>query len=269
MQITAATSPGEHGKPNEDWFLAAPDLIVVLDGATARTGTGCHHGTAWYAATLGMSIAERAVDAAASLKDALRQAIAATAARHPECDLTHPGTPSAAVAVVRHRGETLEYLVLGDVTVVLETADGVTAICDDGVDQTAIEEWRAAALHPFDTAEKQAALLVMKYSELALRNREGGYWISAASPTAADHSLTGKMPRATIDRYAILTDGAARLAAEFKLVDWRGLLDLLETHGPNGFISKVREAEAGDSSGALWPRNKRSDDATVIFAQPS
>ncbi len=45
--------PGDPGTPNEDWVAVTSDLVVVLDGATVRTETGCVHGAAWYTGELG------------------------------------------------------------------------------------------------------------------------------------------------------------------------------------------------------------------------
>jgi hypothetical protein len=267
MYITAASEAGDAGKLNEDWFLVQPGIVVVLDGATARTGTGCRHGIAWYAATLGTSIANHATDLAVPLRQVLHKSITSTADRHRECDLSHPATPSAAVAIVRVNDQALEYLILGDVTVVLETEDGASAICDDRVEHTAVAERHAAAILPFGTAEKQAALLVMKHAELSLRNRDNGYWIAAADPAVAEHAIIGGVPLTSVGRYAVLTDGAARLAVPFEVISWAGLLDLLEQKGPRHLIETLRQNENLDNSGELWPRNKRSDDATAILTQ--
>jgi hypothetical protein len=44
MRVATATDPGNPSSPKEDWVSAAQGLIVVLDGATVRTDTGCVHG---------------------------------------------------------------------------------------------------------------------------------------------------------------------------------------------------------------------------------
>ncbi|MFF0471528.1 hypothetical protein ACFYPX_29345 [Micromonospora zamorensis] len=46
MRVSTASEAGNPKSPNEDWAMASENLIVVLDGATARTGTGCVHGIA-------------------------------------------------------------------------------------------------------------------------------------------------------------------------------------------------------------------------------
>jgi hypothetical protein len=64
---------------------------------------------------------------------------------------------------------------------------------------------------------------------------------------------------------AVLTDGATRAVDPFGIYDWPNLLDELETTGPAHLIAAVRDAETADPAGQRWPRNKASDDATVVY----
>ena len=259
MEIFTAATPADDNTTNEDWFFAAPELLIVLDGATARTDTGCSHGTAWYTRQLGAALT------GADLDTAIRQ----VAERHPECDLSHPATPAAAVAVLRLDGHALEYLVLGDVTVLLDGVDGLAVVVDDRVAATAVPERRDADRFAIGSPGKQSALVRMKHAELAVRNTTGGYWVAAADPDVARHARTGRVALARLRRVAVLTDGAARLVEPFGLVDWTGLLDLLGSAGPGEAIQRLRAAEATDPEGRRWPRNKHSDDATIVFASLS
>jgi hypothetical protein len=242
---------------------AEPGLIVVLDGATARTETGCAHGVAWYAATLGTHLTAAAADR--SLPDALAAAITETAQLHPECDLDHPATPSAAVAVVRTAGEWLEFLILGDTTVLLDSADGLRMMTDARVDAVAAALRAESDRYPFDSPEKETALLRMKHAELALRNQPGGFWVAAADPGVIGQAVTGRAALSPVRRLAVMTDGATRAVHVFGALDWAGVLDLLAEHGPAELIRAVRDLEARDPAGIRWPRNKGSDDATAVY----
>lgn len=259
-----ASWPAAPSAPNEDWALAGRRLAVVLDGQTARTDIGCRHGVSWYVTVLGAAIAARAADLALPLVDVLAGAIEATAAQHPECDLSHPATPSATVAIVRLRPRAVDYLVLGDTTVLIDAAGGLLVRSDGRIEATAVAERRAADRYPIGSSEKDAALVRMKRAELALRNHPDGFWVAAAAPVAARHALAGEVPRAAVRRVALLSDGAARLVVPFGRLGWAGMLDLLASHGPDELIRRVREIEASDPRGTTWPRNKASDDATAI-----
>lgn len=264
--VSTAGEPGSPEIPSEDLAVSRPGLWLVLDGATVRTDTGCTHGVPWYVRHLADALVAAAEDRAVPLDEALAAAIKQVADQHPECDLTHPGTPSAGVAVVRVDGDRIDWLALGDVVILFGhvTPGAVGMVLDDRIHHTAAAARAEADRHPIGSHAKQAALLVMKRGELAARNQPGGYWIAAADPDAARHALTGWMPRGRVRRVALLSDGAAR-ALEWGLLGWEDALDVMARRGPDKLIALVRQAEDGDPLGERWPRNKTSDDATVIF----
>lgn len=268
MFFVGTTAPGTPDGLNEDWVSVTSDLVVVLDGATVRTDTGCQHGVSWYVRKLGAAIINAAANRASPLRQVLGDAIADVAKLHPECDLTHPGTPSAAVGIVRIDGGELHHAVLGDVSVVIETTDRIQVHSDDRVSHTALTEREEADRYPIGDQRKTAALVQMKHAELAARNQPGGYWIAAAEPDASAHALLGSTNLAEVQRLAVLTDGAGRAVSMFHQHTWEGLLDILELAGPTELIQQVRKAEDMDPVGATYPRNKVSDDASVVFATP-
>ncbi|WP_125775345.1 protein phosphatase 2C domain-containing protein [Antribacter gilvus] len=265
MRTTIASVPGSTETPNEDATQTGSDLLVLLDGATARTASGCIHGVAWYAQHLAAGIAERI---AIGPTAALAAAIAQTSDLHRDtCDLTHPGTPSAAVAIVHVTEDTLKYLVLGDVTIVIASPGGLQVVSDQRISQSAPSERATADAMPATDPRKPEALVRMKHAELAARNTAGGYWIAAADPEAARHALTGEVPVHQVTEFAVLSDGAARAVDAFGIHDWPGALAVLREDGPTALIAEVRAAEASDPEATRWPRNKLSDDATAAYCR--
>jgi hypothetical protein len=170
------------------------------------------------------------------------------------------------VAIVRLQDDWAEYLVLGDVSVVFDSRGDLVIVSDDRVSKTAEAERRAADAYLIGSPEKNDAMVRMKHAELAMRNRDGGYWIAAADPGAADHALVGRVAINELRRFAVLTDGATRIVSPFLRLSWHELLDLAEAEGPESVLRKVRAAEDSDPLGVRWPRNKRSDDATIALA---
>jgi len=267
VQVTASSEPGSPQAPNEDAFFisADGDTVAIFDGATARTSTGCIHGVAWYTHSLADAVSSHARLTPAK---ALAAAISDTAARHRHtCDLAHPGTPSAAVAIVQARRKVLRYLLLGDVTLVLDLGHGIRVLTDNRVHATARAERQAADELPSGTPEKAQALVRMKQAELTARNVADGYWVAAADPAIVAHAITGDVPRQHVQRAALLSDGAARAVDPFGLGDWQGILTVLAAAGPGELIRQVRAAETADPAGLRWPRNKIHDDATAILIQ--
>src|SRR6266498_1592304 len=234
MRVTLYSQPGSASKPNEDFAVATPSSVVVLDGLTAPAdlGTGCVHGTPWFVAQLAGSLSRiLSIATGGSLQDALAEAVKEVACSHgSSCDLGHPGTPSATVAALRESAAGTDWLVLSDATLVLDTGDGIEVVTDDRVEDVARDEREATRQH-----------------------------------------FTGSAAARALRRAAVLTDGASRFIDLFGLGDWAELLDIVERHGPQDLISQVRDAEALDPDGERWPRYKRSDDATAamaVFEQP-
>jgi hypothetical protein len=218
---------------------------------------------AWYVAHLAGAIVAHANH---DPTETLKAAISHTADLHREsCDLSHVGTPSAAVGIVQLHEESLRYLVLGDVTIVIDSGNSERVIFDDRIERATKELRREVDSLTADSPEKEEALVRMKHAELEVRNTENGYWISAATPDVADRALVGRISLSEIKSVSMLTDGAARAVDTFGFGEWREIIDILSIDGPNALIRRVRAAEHSDPVARQWPRNKVSDDATVIF----
>ena len=267
MKPVIVSEPGDPTVPNEDWAAAAGDDIVVLDGATARIDTGCKHGVAWFVAKLGAEVTSGlAYKPTRTLTELLADSIRAVASMHIECDLSHPGTPSAGVAMVRVSEGSLEYLVLADTVVIVRGREENIVVTDDRVSRTASAERETATALPFDSEERKEALRRMKRREQAARNRHGGFWVAAADPEAASHAITGSVDLEKSTAVAALTDGAARCVVPFGLTTWEGAMQILDEYGPSELIHMVRQAEATDPEAERWQRTKVSDDATVVYS---
>ncbi|WP_207782428.1 hypothetical protein [Phytoactinopolyspora limicola] len=251
-------------------MAATSHAALVVDGAGTPVGadTGCVHDVAWYSQALGSALIPRLAHTGRSLTDSLAEAISDVAAQHgPDCDLGHPGSPSATVTTVRERDGWLEYLVLADSPLVLDLSTGIDVICDNRVDLFHQPEPAAMRDHPAGSAEHTAALREYVQAWRQHHNREGGFWSASTTPDAAAHALTGSFPLTDVRAAALLSDGASRLADRFGLLTWRQLLDVLDNDGPAALIQSTRAAEDSDPNGHRWPRGKSHDDATAIHCR--
>ncbi|GAA3296468.1 hypothetical protein [Streptomyces cinereospinus] len=260
MHTELVSRPGDPARPNEDFAsVGLPACgqggsLVVLDGVTPpRDGTGCLHSVHWFTARLGGALAELTVSLPdVPLSDALARAIARTAETHAgTCDLSHPRTPQATVALARWSRETVEYLVLSDSALLLEAPDGlVTPVLDD----------RLARL-------PRATLATDALIDAAVRNKEGGFFTAAADPSVAERAVTGVLPRDRVRALAALTDGATRWTETFREGDWTDLFTFVRKNGAQALVDRVRELEAADREERTYlGRGKTHDDATAVYA---
>ena len=254
------------GRPNEDFVVASTDLAVVVDGAGVPAG-GCHHGVAWYARQLGVrTMAALTATPDIPLAEGLAAGIAAVAGLHRDtCDLTSPGTPCAAVGILRISPRTVDTLALSDVTIVADLDTGPEITCDLSIEATNGTEPDAVAGLRFGTTEHTEALAALIRRQTATRNQT--WWVAAADPHAAEHAHTASYPRHAVHRTSAFTDGATRPVDQMHIHAWPEYLDLLDKLGPAGLLEYVRSIETDDPHGDRYSRTKRHDDATIAQKQ--
>jgi hypothetical protein len=250
MQVTYATA-ATPGQANEDYVVTGPDWALVLDGATKRAevDSGCIHDAGWLVRTLAGQLAARlTAELGEPLPDLLADAIKATCDTHADtCDLTNPDSPSATVVVLRQHADRLDWLVLADSPLVIDFDGDVRAVVDD----------RTARLPSYTTEAVRTA-----------RNSPGGFWVASTRPDAAYEAVTGSGSVAQARRAGLFSDGAARLVERYGQLDWLGLLDLLDMHGPDALIARTRDAERAESDAErAGRRGKLYDDATAVLAR--
>lgn len=267
------TRPGRDDKLNEDYVSATANSTsaraVLLDGAggPSELPTGCRHGTPWYVNQLGDHLMFNMCSLRTSLSTALAMAIDSVARLHCVwCDLNNPGTPSSTVVMARLTRTRLEYLVLGDSTLVVDADGEIVIVSDKRIDAVGIELYKRMAALPTGTPDHQAARIAfVTHQRLARNRRDGsGYWIASNDPEAAHQAYTGTFPASQVRRIALMSDGATRFV-EFGLGSWRDALDLLGSSTPGQLFDKVRAAESSDPGGERWPRAKRRDDIAAAY----
>ncbi|MFB8759022.1 protein phosphatase 2C domain-containing protein [Streptomyces sp. NPDC059852] len=255
MRTELVSESGDPDRANEDFAsVALPasgrgGALVVLDGVTPpKDATGCRHSVHWFTARLGGALTELTVSLPdVPLADVLGRAIARTAEAHAStCDLSHPRTPQATVVLARWSAGAVEYLVLSDSALLVESPDGtVTARLDD----------RLARL-------PRSARATDAHIDARLRNKEGGFFTAAADPAVAARAVTGTLPREEVRALAALSDGAARWVERFGRGDWADCLALIREEGAGALVERVRELERTHRG-----RGKRHDDATVVYVE--
>jgi hypothetical protein len=261
MRTDLVSEPGEANRPNEDFAgVGLPasgqgGCVIVLDGVTPpKGGTGCLHSVPWFTARLGGALTELTVSGRdLTLPEILSRAIARTAEAHVQtCELSHPRTPQATVALARWSADAVEYLVLSDAALLLTAPDGtVTPVLDD----------RLARL-------PRSALATDALVDADLRNKEGGFFTAAADPSVAARAVSGTAPRGAVRALAALTDGATRWTEKFHEGDWTALFDMVEKEGARALVDRVRELETADrEERAFLRRGKTHDDATVVYVE--
>ena len=116
----------------------------------------------------------------------------------------------------------------------------------------------------FRDAETLAALRASR----ARQNTEGSVWTLGIHPEAADH-IRIEMPAIALPAIGLLcTDGFADIVDNYALCTAAGLVERAEREGLGPLLQALRQIERDvDPSGLIFPRYKRSDDASAVLVK--
>jgi Protein phosphatase 2C len=273
------------GKAHSDDLVQATDSAAWLfDGASAHDDTDActDHDASWFVCELSQALATQLGQLAdRDLTDILAAAISQVSNLHTQlCPHVPSGHgPSATAVIVRRNTQNLEYLVLGDSTLLVQTSDGEIHHHSDKR-LSAIAPHLRTSIHQglqegcgYEHPAHRERLQILHAEERAMRNRDDGYWIASDDPRAALHSLTGHYgldSPAGARRIVLLSDGIERAITRLHLYsEWPELLNSLFDPGTYATITRIRRAELADPSATRHPRTTRSDDAAAITCLPT
>jgi hypothetical protein len=271
MFVSVASKAAGPARENEDFFAATPEVAVLVDaaGAPPDGAGGCSHGVAWFARQLGIRCLESAVTGADALSDVLRSTIKKVAGLHDDrCDLSHPGSPSSAVVLLRERSDRLEYLVLGDAILMTRGRSGIRTIVDERKASLASQYRPLLGVAGHTGVAHDIGLKTYREAMEEHRNRHGGFWVAAADPDAAGHAVSGTLGSDEAQMLAVLSSGASRPVDRFDLLSWEYAMEELVAGGPKQWLKRVRRAEQDDPEARRWPRTDIHDDATAAIVIP-
>jgi hypothetical protein len=244
VEIRTAERPAP-GRPTEDRIFTTKNAAVLLDGVTS-TRPPARNG-AWYAQTLGEQLTKQLTTTdndtyseSTPLTDLLATAITTVNKNH---GLTPADSPATTVAIVRWTTDKIDVLVLAD-----------SPVITFGTTTTVIADTRIAALRPTTT------------NILAWKNRPGGYWVAEADPEAAHQAITTTLPRNSVEKVILATDGVSCGVDDYKIFPtWQSVLDQITKNGPEAVLDRVRAAELSDPTHTKWPRHKTHDDQALAL----
>ena len=278
--IDSLSLPGSPARPNEDSLGWTADCAFVIDGATGIGPdfiVGRQDSDAAWLATFAKVHFEETIQPGRRIADIVRStielassivSIAASGEAVPAWNL-----PVAGFEMIRIEGDALVAHGLGDCLLYLQHGDGATVQHTAMPGSAAAERQKAAKLLAAENGLKLGARLADsevftagERQRRALYNTpESGIWTLGTSRAAADHIATAAMP-APPACGLLCTDGFASLVTDYGRYEAGTLVDAARRHGLEELSRQLREIElAEDPDGRMFPRMKRSDDASAIL----
>lgn len=250
------------------------DAYWLLDGATPPAGTSYSALTVEYVQRLSESIYTRVLDED-TLTNILRGCIADVAAAMAS-DVNEDSEwfePSSTVSIVRVTDTSLEYLMLGDNSLLIELEGSTISETDDRIHTIAREErdlvrkLRRANEENLNAERYLRARKNLIQAELDSRNKDGGYWICSYDPDAVDHAVLGTVKKQVNDPFRVLlvSDGFARLVTHFAYCnDLKQLADAIQREGSDELFRLLRGLEE-NSSNFKQAASSTHDDASFLL----
>lgn len=277
MRFTADIFTVAGNAVNEDRAGIAGNLAWVIDGATdvveAPLTTGPTD-SSWIAETLDSLLRGYATaplpelsDFPAVLAQRLDSEFRRVANRQPDGRHEHP---SASGMLVNVRASILDYVGIGDCSLLVKSNSGIRRIGiseDDAGDQ-----WVAEALAKIQSEQAEATAEAAReqlWPKLrmarALMNQPDGYGVFSITPTPPHFILSGSAPIAPGDYALLASDGLMRLVDVFRHYTSEELLLAAMNRGVASLAEELRELELADSACVAFPRAKRHDDSTGLL----
>jgi hypothetical protein len=270
--IDSLSIAGDRAKVNDDAFGLAGNRIWVLDGATGLGGTFLpgHSDAAWVARQ-----ANRLLHTHHGIRDSdqlvriviegLVSAFAAEKIAQPEARWQ---LPFASLLLLTFSTDEVEAVWLGDCRAILDIGGRILS-CGETPEGEQQERHWAAKL-----GGKLGATAMLRSPEVinALRdsrdrfNTGKGRWVLGLEPKAAEHMERAVFPLDGPVTGLSMSDGFSALELKYKMYTMEALITAARQKGLAALANELRHIEEiEDADGAVFPRFKRSDDATAVL----
>ncbi len=266
---------------NEDLVWTDDGAAIVLDGATGvsdRVYSDFETDGKWYVQTLAEEIEKRIYDSR-TLSDIIATSIERTATQYDElvwggAEPEDHETPSAAGVIIRWTSTEIEYFVIADCSLIVQTGDGTLPIIGEGprdLDQRIIDEMIAIREQEENISYQEiySRIQPIMTKHRKLKNQPNGYWVLGLNKDAVEHAQTGTIDRKNVEFLVAFTDGFEPINTQFDaFADWDGVMKYIQHNGLDRAIRVLRAFENADPECESYPRIHPSDDvgvATIDF----
>jgi hypothetical protein len=273
--LDALTLAGDPAKPNDDAFAHEAASAVVMDGATG----------------LGEPLLDGAIDAAwvaqfgagrlmAHMRDgraangALRQSLRETESEFVRLRRRVPAEtyeiPFASMMFVALEERKLRAFWFGDCAALVKRPGETVEVVGDALAKRARERDRVASLAatlgttPAANGVRDKFLPALRRARNTVNTQAGG-WLFGPDARAADHVSCVEVPVFEGTHILLVSDGFLALASDYDRCSADGLFAATLSRGLKSLGVELREIENSDPDGKLYPRFKKSDDATAML----
>lgn len=283
VDLTVLSSRVDCGEePLEDLTGRTDNATWVIDGASGmgeRDLTDFDSDGVWFVETFDECLKKQTANISLSLSEIISTCINEVRIKFENYiseQINDPMLePTGAISLVRERGSEIEYLVLGDCSLVIKKQSGnVETILGEGpreFDKRVVEE-------VINTMEREGVSYETAYSAARpmlkehrrMKNKPDGYWTLGFEGDAVSHAKTGRISANNLDRLYLFSDGFELLVPTYDIfADWAAATDYIDANGIERTFQLLRDIERSDPECRRYPRLKPMDDASLVVVECS
>lgn len=257
---------------NEDMVGLCKKGAWVLDGATGLNNKNLiskESDAKWYVSWWNKYLQEN-IDKDKSLKEIVLEGLEKIKKEYllklNGLKIENLDLPSASVAIIKFYADKLEYILLGDCTLLLN-------------ENIIIKDERVCKLDEkvfskMENLNKRCNLTILEKKNILLpciienrlkKNSDKGYWILEFNKEAVEKSIHGYIDVEDEVRIMISSDGFSCAWDRYNIFKENEMIEVGKNKGIGYINDKIRKLEKEDYNGMIFPRFKESDDSSCVY----
>ena len=177
--------------------------------------------------------------------------------------------PSCACSLVKFYEDKIEYLILGDCTLLVNSKGIVETFKDDAISKLdkKVYDYMAKLENSKNMTfnERKAKVMHIIIENRLKKNTIGGYWSLEFSKEAIDNCVSGFIDIKDNTKIMMTSDGFSCAHDRYGIFSKEEIINLANTEGIDYIYKKVREFEKSDDNGVEYPRFKVHDDSSCVY----
>ncbi len=271
MNVKAMTRAGS--AYNEDRFNYGDNWFLMLDGSTSLSGevfSKYNTNAVWLDEKISYFI-ENNIQNFEVTKDLLENMETYIVEEFNKLgvDFREDAEPTASMTLVREYDEYIEVTSIGDISTVMCFKDKTAELINDTsvkeLDKQALDEMIAIAdAENISVREARPLITDILIENRLMKNIPGGYCVVSVFDNLFDSRLTNVYDKSVVEKIYVYTDGVAHYYETLGLaLDYRDFINKIANKSILSVISDIRDVENTDMDYNMFPRFKKSDDATL------
>ena len=177
--------------------------------------------------------------------------------------------PSCSIVIIKYYKDKLEYLVLGDCTLLTKVNNNYNCIKDESVcrlDEVVFNSIKNIEnINELSLLDKKNKVLPVIIENRLKKNTKEGYWILEFNKDAVDNAIHGFIDVKDEISIVLTSDGFSCAFDRYNLVNKKDVFSIVQNEGIDHIYNKIRNLEREDLNGIVYPRFKMSDDSTCVY----